>query len=66
MNHVVSHLARHQPKAALTDGQLLALGARAWTEQQTLVVRLSQVKDPIIQGMVVAIADHIFERRACD
>lgn len=64
MTDIPSHLARHQPKPALTEGELLALGARAWVDQETLVVRLSQVSDPIIRRMVHAIANYLFGRRA--
>ncbi len=57
MSGAPSQLARHQPTPALSDGQLLALGARAWQDQEILVVRLSLVSDPIIRQMVRAIAD---------
>ncbi len=62
MTSPASHLARHQPKPALSEGQVLAMGAWAWGEPKTLVVRLSQVKGPTIRGRVVAIADYLFGR----
>ena len=58
-----SQLARYQPKASMTEGQVAAMGARAWEDSNTLVVRLSQVSDPIVQGMIRAVADHVFGRR---
>lgn len=64
MTSVQSHLTRHVAKTALSETQVAALGARAWEDQETLVVRLSQVTDPIIRKMVVAIADHLFARRS--
>ena len=64
MSDVQSHLSRHVPKASMTEAQVKAMGARAWVDHETLVVRLSQVTDPIIQGMIRAVADHLFERRA--
>jgi len=57
---VQSHLARHVPTAATSSTALKAMGARAWTDHETLVVRLSAVTDPIIRGMIVAVADHTF------
>ena len=53
-------LARIQTSPALTPGQIEALGARAWEESQTLVVRLSQVKDPKVRGMIEAVAEYEF------
>lgn len=53
-------LARIQTAPVLTPGQLEALGARAWAEQETLVVRLSQVEDPGIRAKIVAVAEHQF------
>ncbi len=53
-------LARHVPKASLSEAQVKALGARAWEDHETLVVRLAQVEDPTIRAMVVAVAEHQF------
>ncbi len=55
-------LARYVPKASMTEAQVKALGARAWEEQETLVVRLNQITDPMLRAMVVAIAKHLFGR----
>ena len=63
MNQPASQLARYVAKPALSDGQVLALGARAWADQQTLVVRLNQIQDPIIRQMAVTIAKHVFGKR---
>ena len=54
-----SQLARTMPKPATTDGELKALGARAWIDHKTLVVRRSTIEDPIILGMVDAVADYL-------
>ncbi len=59
---VQSQLGRFVPKAATSDIKVKAMGARAWMDSETLVVRLSQVSDPIIRGMIVAVADHEFGR----
>ena len=61
---VQSHLARHQPQAATSDGEIKAMGGapRAWQDHETLVVRLSTVSDPMVQGMIKAIAAHVFGR----
>ena len=64
MSDIQSQLARYQPRGTLTDGQVLAMGARAWQDQQTLVVRLSLIHDPIIRQMAVTIADYVFGKRA--
>ncbi len=60
MNGVQSCLSRHVPKPATSEGAVKALGARAWDEQETLVVRLSAVRDPSIRLMVKAVAAHVF------
>ncbi len=60
MTTVQSHLSRHVPKPATSEAAVKALGARAWGEQETLVVRLSAVSDPSIRLMVKAVAAHVF------
>ena len=60
MNQPASQLARYVAKPALSDAQVLALGARAWQDQETLVVRLNQIQDPIIRQMAVTVAKHVF------
>lgn len=62
VNQPQSQLARYVPQAATTPGQLKALGARAWIDTQTLVVRLAAVEDPIIRGMIVAVAESEYGR----
>ena len=62
MSDIQSHLARYQPKAATSDGELKAMGARAWDIDGVLVVRLSTVRDPIVRGWIKAIAAHEFGR----
>ena len=63
MSDIQSHLARHQPQASTSDGELKAMGARrAWEDHETLVVRLSTVRDPVVKGMIKAIAAHVFGR----
>ncbi len=57
---VQSCLARYVPKPATSEAAVKALGARAWDEQETLVVRLSAVSDPSIRLMVKAVAAHVF------
>lgn len=64
MTEPQSQLARHVAKPSLSDGQVLAMGARAWEDQETLVVRLSLISDPIIRQMAVTVAQHVFGRRA--
>ncbi len=60
MTTVQSHLTRYVPKPATSEAAVKALGARAWDEQETLVVRLSAVSDPSIRIMVKAVAAHVF------
>ncbi len=60
MTTVQSHLSRHVPKPAASEAAVKALGARAWDEQETLVVRLSTVQDPSIRLMVKAVAAYVF------
>ncbi len=60
MTTVQSALARYVPKPATSEAAVKALGARAWDEQETLVVRLSAVSDPSIRLMVKAVAAHVF------
>ena len=62
MSDIQSNLARHQPQASTSDGELKAMGARAWEDHETLVVRLSTVSDPVVKGMIKAIAAHVFGR----
>ncbi len=53
-------LARYVAKPTSTDAQVKALGARAWIEHKILVLRVSQVEDPTIRAMAVAVAEHQF------
>ena len=62
MTEPLSQLARHVPRPATTDAQLLAMGARAWWDSGVLVVRLSTVSDPSIQIMMKAVAAYCFGR----
>jgi hypothetical protein len=62
MNQPQSQLARYVAKPVLSDAQVLALGARAWDDQETLVVRLSQIEDPIIRQMAATVAGYVFGR----
>ncbi len=64
MNHPASHLARHVPKPALSHGQLLAMGARAYHDHEILVVRLSQLDNPIDRQMARSIAEKLYGERA--
>ena len=63
MNQLASSLQRHQPKTALTEGQLLALGARAYHDHEILVVKLSRLNNPIDQQMARSIAERLYGRR---
>jgi hypothetical protein len=63
MNQPASSLRRAQPKAALTEGQLLALGAKAYHEHEILVVRLSRLNNPIDRQMARSIAERLYGRR---
>ncbi|KKK52189.1 hypothetical protein LCGC14_3107410 [marine sediment metagenome] len=63
MNQPASQLARYVAKPATSDAALKAMGARAWEDQQTLVIRLSSVSDPVIRQMVCAVAGHVFGGR---
>ena len=60
MSEPQSQLGRYVAKLALSDAQVLAMGARAWKEKETLVVRLNQIQDPIIRQMAVTVAKHVF------
>ena len=53
-------LARLQTAPAMTRGQIDALGARAWEESRTLVVRLAAVEDPDVRAKIEAVAQHQF------
>ena len=64
MNQPASQLARYVAKPATSDAALKAMGARAWEDQQTLVIRLSAVSDPVIRQMVRTVADYVFGARA--
>ncbi len=66
MTDLQSHLARYVSKPATDDGELKRMGARAWVTHETLVVRLSAVSDPIIRGMIVAVAHHAFGKKHAD
>ncbi len=54
-----SQLARYVPTEATGASDLRAMGARAWIDHETLVVRRSAIKDPLIRGMLDAIADYL-------
>ena len=60
MNQPQSQLARYVAKPSLSDGQVLAMGAKAWKDQETLVVRLNQIQDPVIRQMAITVAQHVF------
>ncbi len=57
---VQSQLARYVARSSLSDAQVLAMGARAYRDQETLVVRLAAIQDPIIRQMAVTVAKHVF------
>ena len=57
---VQSNLARYQTSSPMTPAQIDVLGARAWVEQETLVVRLNQVADPDIQQKIRDIAESLY------
>jgi hypothetical protein len=57
---VKDSLARIQTVPTTTRAQLNALGARAWENHETLVVRLSQVEDAGIRAKIVEVAEHQF------
>ncbi len=60
MSQSQSQLARYVPRQATSEAALKAMGARAWLDEQTLVVRLSQVDDHSIRLMIKAVAAHVF------
>ena len=60
MTEPQSQLARYVPRPATTDAQMLAMGARAWGEQETLVVRLSTIGDPSMRHMARALAAYLY------
>ena len=62
MNQPASHLARYVAKPATSDAKILAMGAKAYREHETLVVRLSQIRDPVIRQMAATVADYLFGR----
>ena len=59
-HHAPSQLARYVAKPSLSEAQVLAMGARAWEDHETLVVRLNQIQDPIIRQMAITVAKHVF------
>ena len=63
MNHVASHLARYQPRPALTEGQLLAMFARTWHDEGIVCLRPEQLTDDFLRQAVINAADHLYGRR---
>ena len=62
MTQPQSFLARHQPKAALSDGELLAMKARAWVDHGLLVVSPGDFTNLIDQEMVRSLGARIYGR----
>ena len=59
-----SSLHLHLAKPALTDGQLLALAARAWHELGIALLKPEHMPDPFDRQAVVNAADKLYGKRA--
>ncbi len=59
-HHAPSQLARYVAKPVTSDAALLAMGARAYHDHETLVIRINQIQDPIIRQMAITVAKHVF------
>ena len=64
MNGIQSHLARYQPKASLTDAQLLALAAKAWHDHGIALFRPDDLPNEWDRQAVVNAAERLYGRRA--
>ena len=62
--HIESHLSRHQPTLALTEGELLAMKAKAWRDYELLLVSPKQLANPIDRQMVRSLGERLYGKRA--
>ena len=59
-----SHLARYQPKASASEGERLALMARAWTDDGIICVKPEQIADDILRQACITVAEKLYGKRA--
>ena len=57
-------LARHVPKASLSDGQMDALGARAWLDFGIGLLRPEELPDTLERRVVLALAEEKYGKRS--
>ena len=58
-----SCLARHQPRTATSDEDLLAMRRRAWRYQGVVVLRLEDVRDDWTRQALINEANRLYGRR---
>ena len=64
MSDVQSQVARYQPKAALTDAQLLALAARAWHDFGIALIRADDLDNAFDRLAVSNAAEKLYGKRS--
>ena len=64
MSHVQSHLARYQPRAATSDGQRLALMARAWIDDGIICLKPEQITNDILRQACITAVEQAYGKRA--
>jgi hypothetical protein len=63
MNHVQSHLARHVAKTAISDGERVALMARAWIDDGIICLKPEQIANDILRQACITVAEELYGRR---
>ncbi len=63
MNQPASQLARYVATPAATDGERLALMARAWVDDGIICVRPEQIANHILRQACITVAEELYGTR---
>ena len=63
MSLIASSMQQHLAKPALTEGQLLALAARAWHDHGIVCLRPEEITDDILRQAVISATIELYGKR---
>ena len=58
-----SNLARYQPNPATSDGERLALMARAWLDDGIICLKPEQIANDILRRACITVAEELYGKR---
>lgn len=58
-----SQLARYQPQAATSEGERLALMARAWIDNGIICLRPEQIVNDILRRACITVVEELYGKR---